>query len=299
MPALSTSQLQQNNFYDAIHKNRRIIIVTFLTIIWHLLIFVIPWKHLRWADHSPPPVAVKPMDVQQLEKIRQQWKAKQLLLEQQLADTPKVKEAPKDARYFSDRNRRVEKEQRAAQTQVMPQQGGQTAAPQVSQLGVPLDLSRGAGPMVAPRPRQRQRPQAQAQRPQLDQSIHDPDLSVGNMNLLNTAESVYYTYFSRLYQAIGPLWQSDIRAQVQGYKGPAKEYTTDVFVIFDQKGRLKRFEYAQPSGVPLFDQTMERAWKKIGRFPNPPEALVRAHPLTGEPEVSTRWVFRLDLNGMR
>src|SRR4051794_25047125 len=102
-------------------KNRKIwILFLLLAILLHLLVFLI---HLNWA----PAVAPKKMEIQhidpnKLDAIRRQWKEKSLLLNKDPSQF-KDAEAPPDARYMSDRNSHVEKEQRARETNVIPKAG--------------------------------------------------------------------------------------------------------------------------------------------------------------------------------
>src|SRR4051812_6084701 len=89
-------------------------------IIW--LIFFLFAFIFHWAILSLPvaPLSVapafSPMPVQtinpnKLETIRRQWKKKSLLLNPSKNENTKEVEPPPDARYFSNRNVRVEKEQ--------------------------------------------------------------------------------------------------------------------------------------------------------------------------------------------
>ena len=119
-----------------------------------------------------------------------------------------------------------------------------------------------------------------------DQAIVDQNLPLGGENLLNTQESVYYSFYSRLYESVGPLWQSKIRAVPYHRKVPPGEYTTVVDVVFDRAGYLIAIKRLQSSGIEDFDQVAENSWKKIGRFPNPPTGLLNA-----EGEVHTGWSF--------
>src|SRR4051794_20500662 len=91
-----------------------------IALLFHLLLFTL---HLDWLGHAPPPrVEIQTIDPKKLDAVRKQWKDKGLLLNKDKSK-PKEKEAPPDARYFSDRNIHVEKEQRAKDTNVIPKPG--------------------------------------------------------------------------------------------------------------------------------------------------------------------------------
>src|SRR3954471_2674888 len=84
-------------------------IALLIALLWHVA-WLMP--HVQWAPIGPPPrVELKPIDPNKLEAIRRAWdrKNKQLLLDK-AKSRPSEAEPPKDARYFSDKNRTVEKE---------------------------------------------------------------------------------------------------------------------------------------------------------------------------------------------
>src|SRR5690606_9180654 len=120
--------------------------------------------------------------------------------------------APEEARHASDKNRRVEREQRARRTDVVPSggrpkprsperagEGKETKPlPKLSHLGVPY------APAAEP---ERSTRADDADRPFRDEALVDEDqLPVGGENLLNTQESVFFGYFARMKEALGPQW---------------------------------------------------------------------------------------------
>jgi TonB family protein len=254
-----------------------------------LFIFTrIPESWVFWGlpAHAPP-VKIHQVDPAKLAQIRRQWKeerAKQLLLSKEPKPSAAEPDNP-DARYLSDRNRRVEREQRARQTAVLPK----TARPpqarkrerpaQLSALGVPMPL-RNHPPEETPDPGESG-----------DQYVRDPRLPEGDQNLLNTQESVYYSFYSRMYEAIAPVWQSMIRQVAQGRASLAGgEYQTQLDVVFDREGNLLETRVLASSGIPAFDQVAQTAWRRIGRFPNPPRGL-----LDENDQVHTGWTFTIQM----
>ena len=185
---------------------------------------------------------------------------------------------------MSDRNIRVTKEQRARETNVIPKAGTPNAskaaeakkraeahdkvkAPSLSQLGVPINLK-------PPRPEEKrmQNDQDETRRTHPgeeggDQAILDKDLPQGSENLLNTQESIYYSFYARLYEAIGPLWQSRIREVPHLRHVNPGDYTTSVDVVFDASGNLIGIEHAHDSGIPEFDQAVDTSWRKMAVSP--------------------------------
>lgn len=286
---------------------RKALLLLFV-LLFHVLVFwlvrYLPWTGL--ATPAPPKVEVQSIDPAKLDAIRKHWKQveKGLILNKD-PNQVKSKEKPKDAKYISDRNRIVDKETRARDTDVLPKPGSTAATesenrpsektPHTRQknrvknlgaLGVPFHI--GEKPISEAKAQAAQNP-ARSQRG-ADQSIRDRNLPIGNENLLNTEESIYYAFYSRLYEAIGPIWQSRIREVPYTRRVQLGEYTTQVDVVFDREGNLIAIHYIKSSGVPEFDQAVEKSWRKISRFPNPPKGL-----LNEQGQVHTGWNFTVQV----
>ena len=289
-------------------RNWKILLIfILLAIALHFLFFML---RLNWliTPTPAPRVEVQQIDPKKLDAIRKDWKQKSLLLQTQ-PKTQDSTEAPSDARYFADRNIRVEKEQRARETSplVKPQiqknikgeSSTQTAQnssqslpkkifPQLRSLGLPLfkSLSK-ADPTL----QNQRKPSSQAQasihqEEGAHQYISDQALPEGSENLLNAQESVYYSFYARLYEAIGPIWQSKIREIRPNSPILPGEYLTTVDVVLDANGRLIKIDILKSSGIYLFDTAVDFSWKRIGHFPNPPRGLLNSDNI-----IHTGWSF--------
>lgn len=271
------------------------IVISLFTLIGHLGILSV--KTSMFPAPKPAPVEVQNIDPAKLEAIKQQWKQKALLLSKdKSAIDPNVK-APPNARYESDRNRVVEKEQRARQTNVIPNQAGSKSQsekrsqskplPKVSDLG---NLSR-----LPSRPLTEAQSASRAGNPGQtgDQALLDQNLPVGAENLLNTQESIYYSFYARIYEAIGPLWQSKINGLAGTIRVPVGDFVTQVQVVLDQEGNFVETRILRSSGIRAFDQSIDDSWRKLPRFPNPPRDLLDSNGL-----LQMVWTFavRVDKN---
>ena len=264
-----------------------------LTLLVHALFFT-GLRRLYWLPASPAPrMQIETIDPTKLEAIRKKWsqeQQKQLLLNKN-PNSPKDVEAPKDARYFSDRNIRVEKEQKARQTNILPKPGGPVAReappvqapapeirspkreakrelPKLGRIGIPFRLTP-SNSRAQPAPA---RPQATAEQGG-DQAVRDK-LPEGSENLLNAQESVYYSFYSRIYETIGPIWQSRTRETTYRARLRPGEYSTVVDVILNRAGDLIEIRHLQDTGIAQLDQDVDLSWRRIDRFPNPPQALL-------------------------
>ncbi len=259
-----------------------------LALLLHALWLSVPFE-LHQEVTLPPRVDIQDIPAQKLEEIRRQWRERALLTPK---DVPAAEQAPDDARYMSDRNIRVEKEQRARDTTVLPRQGSQSSsspeaaqkprerarqqprqAPKLGDLGVKYKLPPKSLPPIAAAPGGMPRAQSSGQAAG-DQAILDDRLPVGSENLLNAQESVYYSFYARIYEAIAPVWESGIRDVLRAQPVAEGDYMTVVDVTFDSRGNMLRMSYRQNSSSPELDRVVERSWKKAAPFPNPPSELI-------------------------
>jgi len=293
----------QDNLGSIMHsslRERPVILFLLLTILWHVVLFSLPWE--RWFSYFKSyelakNIQIQPLSTEQLQSIKNRWKTKKLLLAKP-DDSASLSEPPKDARFISDKNKSVEKEQIAKQTQVIPKPGSESMAPtikkqetqkstaqplpQLSQLGVPLFKNE---------PKQKvEQESIQPEEEGGDQALLEKDLPQGSENLLSSEQSVFYSFYSRLYQAVGPVWQSRIRQVPYSRRIPSGEYVTQVEVLLDRGGRLVDIRYIKSSGITDFDQAVDSAWKRIGKFPNPPSGLIESDGL-----VHTGWTFTVNV----
>ena len=280
-----------------------------LAVALHLLFFMLKWDWLITPSPAPR-VELQQIDPNKLNAIRKDWQKKSLLLQTQ----PKTKaqestQAPSDARYISDRNIRVDQEQRARETspivkpRVQQNVAEQTQTessqnqsqsipkkrfPQLKSLGLPLlkSLSAKGANLQNQRKPSSQTQARMRQEEGAHQYIADQNLPEGSENLLNTQESIYYSFYARLYEAIGPIWQSKIREVRPNAPILPGEYLTTVDVVLDAQGKLLKIDILKSSGIQIFDAAVDHSWRRIGNFPNPPRGL-----LNSENIIHTGWSF--------
>jgi hypothetical protein len=285
----------------------RWILLALLALFLHLLAFYLAPD---WFKPAPPaPVEVTQIDMAKLQSLKNKWKEKGFLLSK---DPNKPKDnapEPKNSRYESDRNKAVEKEMRARQTNVIPNEAGdpnskaakdrdaKKSVPKRDVTKIPLsNLSNFRGlPVPGPKPEE----QVEAERRHGgpgntgDQALRDNTVPEGAENMLNTSESIYYSFYSRMYEQIGPLWQSLLSQIVYQRKPAPGEYVTSADVVFDAEGNFLEARIMQGSGITEFDNAVPAAWKKVPKFPNPPRGLIQS-----DGKIHMGWTFavRVDEN---
>lgn len=307
---MSIATLTPANEFDRLRR-KRWIQAALLTLLAHLAWLALPWEKILRFDALPrkkEQIEVSTFSKDALDALKRRvQEPRSLLLDR---NQPAVKEAPDDAHYFSDRNIRVQKEQRARETAVLPKPGRpqpqgraqrRSSAPSATRpadsaellkrLGVPLGFQNRPRPAALPSSDAATSDENPAQaggESGGDQYIRDPSLPVGGENMLNAQESVFYSFYSRLYQAVGPVWQSlltQIRRAV-----PPGQYTTQVEVLLDREGKIVQVKFAGRSGIPEFDHVVEQAWQRLPRFPNAPRGLVQ-----GDGYIHTGWTFTVNV----
>lgn len=264
----------------------RWILLAGVVLVLHFLAFYLSPGWYR--PGTPPPVEVQQIDAAKLEAIKRGWKQRALLLAKD-KKPEKSEPEPKNARYESDRNRTVEKETQAQQTNVIPNVAGdpkaqqekngrknnQKAAP--SERQIPLSNLSNLGVLVpAPLPEEQMQQQRGGPGDTGDQALIRENAPPGAENMLNTVESVYYSFFARLESQIGPVWQSLVRSRLERKMPPAGDYLTQAVVIFDAEGNYVTTQIHSSSGIEDFDSAIAASFRKIPRIPNPPRGLIQS-----------------------
>ncbi len=103
----------------------RWILLAAIVLVLHFLAFYFSPGWYR--PGRPPPVEIQQIDAAKLDAIKRGWKQRALLLAKD-KKPEKSEPEPKDARYESDRNRTVERETQARQTNVIPNVAGDANA---------------------------------------------------------------------------------------------------------------------------------------------------------------------------
>ena len=324
------SSLNQPRAVRKIQYNRWILGLL-LALVAHYLILQYPGMFLPKFS-APARVDLVDVSPEKLDAIRRQWKDRPILLNTDPTAKDPAAKSPENARYDSDRNKTVPKEQRARVTNVIPKPGTATGMDQAvkSKSAVEKNVSRERVQTENPekkialknlsnfalRPedspstlnaRRRQQQNASAAAPNSqsntdsnemgesarggDQALLDQDLPEGDRNILNTQESRYYSFYARIHETIGPLWQSLVGRIITSKPFNGGEYLTRVEIVLDADGTYVESRILQSSGSRDLDQVIHEAWKRIGRFPNPPRDL-----LDGNGQVRMGWTFNVRLD---
>jgi hypothetical protein len=242
----------------------------------HALIFGAAQLASRWRPPAAAPQAPLLVEMEPSQAGMNASKRKLLLSDRKSKtnDPP-----PSDARYFSDSNRRVEKETRARKGGVADLSRLQSRSLQKS-LKTPGDsLSSTNRPAFARGLR------GEAQR------LDDERLSEGAENLLNTVQSIHYSFYSRMYGSLGPVWQNLVRNSTFNRALSPGDYTVVADLVLDDQGNLLGVEFRERSPIEKLNEVVVASARKVGKFPNPPRELI-----SESRQVRTLWSFTVNID---
>jgi protein TonB len=121
------------------------------------------------------------------------------------------------------------------------------------------------------------------------------DVKPALQTMLSTREFVYYTYYSRIKEALRQHWEPSVREKVkiiyrQGRTiASANDRITQVMVTLNKNGDLLKVEVLTQSGVTDLDSAAVEAFKDAAPFPNPPKGMIESDGL-----IKIRWDFVLE-----
>ncbi len=97
---------------------------------------------------------------------------------------------------------------------------------------------------------------------------------------LNTQESIFYSYFGRIYNQLYGAWVPIIRKQIELQYAAGRKFSTEdsfvtrTMVTLSGKGEVLKVQLLQESGNLELDQADVVALNKAGPYPNPPKGMI-------------------------
>ena len=267
-----------------VSKTTSLLFALLLAALLHLAVFPTTVRFTSNPSVSPE-LEVVSIAPSELKELRDRYYPKNHNIVVPKSDTPRSDTAPDDARYLSDRNIRVNKEQRSRDGSVMPENARKKsqqrnrpvwAAPEAD---MPGHMPEKSEQDISENPDSRDREQGVLE-----------DLPEGTETLLNARESIYYSFYFRIRESVGLLWQSLSRGAAESLNLRPGEYRTAVEVVLNSSGELVDLKILESSGYRTLDQAVEQAWKKVGKLPNPPRGL-----LDERQEIRLSWIFAVQM----
>ncbi len=108
------------------------------------------------------------------------------------------------------------------------------------------------------------------------------DVAVGSITALNTDRLTYYSFFSRVNQAIYFRWNSRVRNALDSFDNNyfrnvvrLNRWVTEAEILIRPDGRVHKVLLMKESGILRFDLAAVNAFKEAAIFPNPPQEMIQ------------------------
>lgn len=270
---------------------RRFAVAIAIVILLHLvfIFFVAPYLEIdRAAQNRTEVVEISPQQLANLKRKIMKDKYLSPLMKQELHPEYKTQEAPKDAKMMAPFNQTVPKEKIAGAQPDVPLDGGggggkpkNLAPPKpkltLSDLGLGKRLPPPMSRSTANSPPGVQGPPG----PHRAVGREDKNLERADENLLNAAESQYYSFFARFEEPIIRNWFFNLRnsdsvihnEMASRNVRAGAELPITIEFILDRQGNFRKIDIIESSGIPSLDRATQDAVKKLGAIPNPPADL--------------------------
>lgn len=114
----------------------------------------------------------------------------------------------------------------------------------------------------------------------LGESVPD-DIKFGDFTALNTDRHLFYSFYSRMEEAVRPSWVRHARAAMYAYDVGAKRLTgtetwsTRVELLLTPDGKFLRGILHSSSGIPALDAAPIQAFRDAIQIPHPPAEMVK------------------------
>ena len=112
---------------------------------------------------------------------------------------------------------------------------------------------------------------------------------------LNTQESIFFSYFGRMYNQLYGAWAPIIRKQIEQQSAAGRKFSiedsfiTRAMVTLSGKGEILKVQLLQESGNLELDQAAVIALNKAGPYPNPPKGMIDKN---GNAQLPVRFIIR-------
>jgi len=254
-----------------------LIFITLSILIHLLLIFFIRILDERFS--RPQPIAQKPT----LKVLLNDNPSKQVVKVKQ----PKTKK-PEKSNYFSEQNTSAEKEMKAKYSgkfrnspgTELDSQAGSKQKKSTAEIGERKGFPRIID-LLNP-----------LQGGMRSQTYDDLDKPLGDQTLLNTHEYIYASFFNRVKELVGPIWEGRVRNLVYEI-GPSLRvlnYYSILHVTLNREGEVLDVDVIHSAVNREFDMAAQDSFWEAKRFPNPPSGLYK-----GKQVASFDFSFHVDL----
>ena len=283
----------------------------FMAIIFSLCLHLFLWMGLDNVpsfrqDSKQQKVEVVVLDTPKKKPIEADTQKTRQIVEQPSSVN---KEKPKDAKYLSAENQKVNKETRAkktgsfrnrAQTYRPPPQAMTKKKPNQGTLKMLKDfIPKSDFHFQRKKLHTNKKNSHPNQSPAKDQSASSDylkDTQRGIHTLLNTREFMYYSYYHRIRVKIQNLWEPSIKKKVVQIFSQSRNIAssqdriTKTIIVLNSLGELVTVQVISESGIRDLDEVAVEAFRAAEPFPNPPKGIADANG-----QIKILWDFVLEM----
>ncbi|MFN8945349.1 MAG: energy transducer TonB [Pseudobdellovibrionaceae bacterium] len=251
----------------------------------------------------PPPKGIEIAEIEFISPSDSTNKSGQQIVRQaQVPENIKTLKNDQEARFLSEQQQRVQREQRAqlsgkTQNAITPSQKPSLkdftqTSKEISRFQDKMKTYDSGDVEVKKSDDDFQQaliqkqPSFQPQRPSTVGEALPLDLAVGPMTALNTDRLTYYSFYARIEDLIRYRWESRIWNAIDSYDQnylrsviTQRDWTTQAEFLIKPDGTLVKATLMKPSGIQKFDQAALSAFKEAAIFPNPPKELIQSDGL--------------------
>ena len=108
------------------------------------------------------------------------------------------------------------------------------------------------------------------------------DVAIGSITALNTDRLTYYSFFSRVNEAIYFRWNTRVRSALDSFDNNylrnvirLNRWVTQAEILLRPDGRVHKVLLMKESGILRFDLAAVNAFKDAAIFPNPPQEMIQ------------------------
>lgn len=243
----------------------RLYFFVILSVLIHLLFFT-------GLVYFPAPELAKNIEVVLLERPQNQAQTQQIVRQ---AEPPPNLKQPTDSKptpLFSEKTQRVKQQTRAA---LFGLTKNRYLEPQ-KRTSDPKPLPGGELPTP------QQNSQSGSSKTWIPSTIGErlpDDIKVGNITALNTDRHLYYSFYSRIEEAIRWRWENKVTFTIQRtppakFGGTNSIWISNIEIILNPKGELIKAALHKSSGICGFDDAAIQSFIEAKYFPHPPTGMI-------------------------
>ncbi len=128
-------------------------------------------------------------------------------------------------------------------------------------------------------------------------NVNSDRVKFGDFTALNTDRNLYFSFFSRIEDAVRPQWEMEVQNTLENLQklnlhiAPQK-FKTRIDILLDSEGHFFKAVLLKSSGVSGLDNAVINSFKSAKFFPHPPKGMI--NPTDGL--IRLEYMFHVEYN---